>query len=91
MTPPPFPFNSCCCCCCHPSCHTATPCIVLHTALLLLLFPLLPESPRYLMVKGQRDAAEKVLERIAKVNGKLLPAGRLVSYFQLQGNLGAPY
>ena len=43
------------------------------------------------MVKGQRDAAEKVLERIAKVNGKLLPAGRLVSYFQLQGNLGAPY
>ena len=41
------------------------------------------------MVKGQRDAAEKVLERIAKVNGKLLPAGRLVSYFQQASPLGA--
>ena len=30
------------------------------TALLLLLFPLLPESPRYLVAKGQTEAAEKV-------------------------------
>jgi hypothetical protein len=30
------------------------------SALLLLLFPLLPESPRYLIAKGQTDAAEKV-------------------------------
>ena len=33
------------------------------SALLLLLFPLLPESPRYLIAKGQRDAAEKVCVR----------------------------
>ena len=47
-------------------------------ALLLLLFPLVPESPRYLMVKGQRDAAEKILQRISQVNGVPLPAGQLV-------------
>ena len=48
-------------------------------ALLLLLYPLLPESPRYLLVKGQTAAAEAVLQRMAAANGKLLPAGRLVS------------
>ena len=48
-------------------------------ALLLLLFPLLPESPRYLAAKGQSDEAAKILQRISKVNGKALPAGRLVS------------
>jgi MFS family permease len=46
-------------------------------ALLLLLFPLLPESPRFLLVKGRVQESLEVLERIAKTNGKTLPSGTL--------------
>lgn len=31
---------------------------------------LMPESPRWLITRGRIDDAKKVLERIAKVNGK---------------------
>ncbi len=45
--------------------------------LLLLLLPLLPESPRYLQVKGRTHEAEAVLRRIARVCGASMPAGQL--------------
>ncbi|XP_065892911.1 putative transporter svop-1 [Dysidea avara] len=47
--------------------------------LVILVFPLIPESPRYLIFKGQEEKAKKVLSLIAKVNCKQLPDGRLVT------------
>jgi len=38
-----------------------------------------PESPRYLIFKGQEEKAKKVLSLIAKINRKQLPVGRLVT------------
>ncbi|GMH42001.1 hypothetical protein BSKO_09920 [Bryopsis sp. KO-2023] len=46
---------------------------------LLLLFPLLPESPHYLLTKGEVQKAEAVLVKMARVNGTSLPAGRLAA------------
>ena len=37
----------------------------------------LPESPRYLCVKGQTSKAVKVLEYVSKLNNKPLPPGKL--------------
>ncbi|CAI5490554.1 unnamed protein product, partial [Closterium sp. Naga37s-1] len=48
-------------------------------ALLLLLYPFLPESPRFLLLKGNTSAAHIFLEKAARTNGKRLPPGRLVS------------
>eukprot|EP01122_Echinamoeba_exundans_P000008 TRINITY_DN10004_c0_g1_i1.p1 TRINITY_DN10004_c0_g1~~TRINITY_DN10004_c0_g1_i1.p1 ORF type:complete len:536 (+),score=52.26 TRINITY_DN10004_c0_g1_i1:37-1644(+) len=45
--------------------------------LMLLCYPLVPESPRFLMISGRRREAEEVLDRVAKINGKVLPPGRL--------------
>jgi len=47
-------------------------------ALLLLFFPFLPESPRYLLIVGKREEAAELLEKIAKTNKKELPPGKLV-------------
>ena len=47
------------------------------TALLLLLFPLLPESPHWLAVSGDTAAAEATLCRMAHVNGVTMLPGRL--------------
>lgn len=47
------------------------------TLILLILIPFVPESPRYLAVKGRTDEAEAVLKRILKFCGKAPPAGRL--------------
>ncbi|KAL2643699.1 hypothetical protein R1flu_011286 [Riccia fluitans] len=52
---------------------SALPCLGL-----LVFFPLVPESPRYLMVKGDVDGAMKVLRQIAKTNGQSLPEGKLI-------------
>jgi MFS family permease len=47
------------------------------TLILLILVPFVPESPRYLAVKGRTDEAEAVLKRIVKFCGKTMPPGRL--------------
>ncbi len=44
---------------------------------LLLLYPLVPESPHWLAVKGDVAGADAVLRRVAAVNGAQLPPGRL--------------
>lgn len=43
----------------------------------LALLPLVPESPRYLQVKGKTAAAERALGRVLKFCGKQPPPGRL--------------
>ena len=43
----------------------------------LLLLPLVPESPRYLLVKGETDAAERALRRVLRMCRKEMPPGRL--------------
>jgi hypothetical protein len=45
--------------------------------LMLLCYPLVPESPRFLMISGQRTKAMEVLRYIAGVNGTKLPPGTL--------------
>lgn len=47
--------------------------------LMLFLFPLLLESPRYLAQKGKLEAAEAILKKVAKLNNKSLPPGRLAA------------
>lgn len=48
-------------------------------ALVLFIFPLVPESARYYLVKGKTKKAQKVISRIAWMNCKKMPAGKLVS------------
>ncbi|KAL3696732.1 hypothetical protein R1sor_010808 [Riccia sorocarpa] len=45
---------------------------------LIAFFPLIPESPKYLMVKGDVDGAMTVLRQVAKANGQSLPEGKLI-------------
>ena len=45
--------------------------------LLLMLLPFVPESPRFLLVKGRVDAAQQVLHKVLRVCGKELPEGSL--------------
>ncbi|ONK82054.1 uncharacterized protein A4U43_C01F35650 [Asparagus officinalis] len=47
--------------------------------LLLLFYGVAPESPRYLCMKGRTDEAVDILQRVARVNHKPLPYGKLVS------------
>ncbi|WCJ36335.1 Synaptic vesicle 2-related protein [Euphorbia peplus] len=47
--------------------------------LLLIFYPLTPESPRYLCLKSRKDDALRILEKMAKENGNPLPIGVLVS------------
>ncbi|CAL8465087.1 g4622 [Coccomyxa elongata] len=44
---------------------------------LLLLYPLLPESPYWLVAAGRTADAQALLQSIARANGRPLPAGRL--------------
>ena len=61
--------------------------------MLLLLWPALPESPRWLVGKGKIEEAQKLLEAAAKVNGVTLPQGTLSSKFDAvddgHGSVGA--
>lgn len=54
-------------------------------ALSLFLFPLFPESARFYLVKGKHDKAQKVINRIAWMNCKKAPAGRVVSQEEKEG------
>jgi len=47
-------------------------------ALVLILFPFVPESARFHLVKGHNEKAMKVIERVARMNCKKPPSGRLV-------------
>ena len=45
----------------------------------LFLFPFVPESARFYVIKGEEDKARRVIEKIAKYNRKPVPQGCLVS------------
>lgn len=51
----------------------------LPSSLLLLLYRVTPESPRYLCMMGRKSDALAVLEKIARVNGRKLPSGVLIT------------
>jgi MFS family permease len=53
----------------------------------IFLFPLVPESARFYLVKGKVEKAQKVINRIAWVNFKKVPEGRLVSQEEKCGTL----
>ncbi|CAI0380065.1 unnamed protein product [Linum tenue] len=59
---------------------------------LLVFYPLTPESPRYLCLKGRKDDALRVMEKIAKLNKKELPPGVLLSdrEIELQRQISKP-
>ncbi|XP_062201189.1 organic cation/carnitine transporter 7-like isoform X4 [Phragmites australis] len=46
---------------------------------LLLFYAIIPESPRFLCMKGRTTEAMEVLEKMARLNNIQLPSGRLVS------------
>ena len=48
-------------------------------ALVLVLFPFVPESARFYMVNGKYDKAQKVIEKVAMMNFKEMPSGKLIS------------
>ncbi|KAI3510516.1 hypothetical protein L1887_17573 [Cichorium endivia] len=58
----------------------------LPSSLLLVFYRVVPESPRYLCLKGRTSEALRILEKVAKTNGKTLPAGILVSDHEVELN-----
>lgn len=58
--------------------------------LLLVFYTITPESPRYLCLKGKKNDAYKILEKIAELNEKKLPAGSLVSDSEIELQARSP-
>ena len=63
-----------------PGIHsTCAPCtsvdapVFAFAGLLMVLYPLLPETPYWLVLNGDLAAAETVLQRMARINGVPLP------------------
>ncbi|MCD7458834.1 Organic cation/carnitine transporter 7 [Datura stramonium] len=56
----------------------------LPSSLLLLFYGVTLESPRYLCMKGRKTEALVILEKIARMNGRTLPRGILVSDSQIE-------
>ncbi|KAL5718032.1 Organic cation/carnitine transporter 7 [Ranunculus cassubicifolius] len=52
--------------------------------ILLLFYAYVPESPRYLCVKGRTTEALSILEKIARLNQAKLPSGMLVTEHKLE-------
>ncbi|CAN0899937.1 Organic cation/carnitine transporter 7 [Linum grandiflorum] len=59
---------------------------------LLVFYPLTPESPRYLCLKGREDEARRIMEKMAKSNKKQLPPGTLLTdrEIELQRKVSTP-
>ena len=58
-------------------------------AIVLAMFPFVPESARFYLVKGKYGKAEKVIEKVAKMNFKETPSGKLVSQEEKEKGLVA--
>ncbi|XP_076912590.1 organic cation/carnitine transporter 7-like isoform X2 [Bidens hawaiensis] len=58
----------------------------LPSSLLLIFYRVVPESPRYLCLKGRTPEALRILEKVAKINGQTLPPGVLVSDHEIELN-----
>lgn len=58
--------------------------------LLLVFYFAVPESPRYLCLKNEKQAAMEILERIAKINDKELPPGVLCTDVEIEQFSGVP-
>ncbi|KAI3697723.1 hypothetical protein L6452_30820 [Arctium lappa] len=56
----------------------------LPSSLLLMFYRVVPESPRYLCLKGRTSEALRILEKVAKTNGQPLPPGILVSDHEIE-------
>ncbi|XP_010675319.2 organic cation/carnitine transporter 7 [Beta vulgaris subsp. vulgaris] len=52
--------------------------------LLLIFYCVVPESPRYLSLKGEKQGAMRILERISKVNDRELPPGVLCTDIEIE-------
>ncbi|CAI0409966.1 unnamed protein product [Linum tenue] len=51
---------------------------------LLIFYYWTPESPRYLCLKGKKDEALKIMEKVAKCNNKSLPPGVLLTDHEIE-------
>lgn len=56
----------------------------LPSLLLLIVYPMTPESPRYLCLKGKKHEALKILQKIAQLNGRELPPGVPVTDLEIE-------
>lgn len=54
----------------------------------LALYGPTPESPRYLCAKGKMSEAREILEKLAKLNNKTLPSGKLITDHDVETNEG---
>ena len=50
----------------------------------IFMFPFVPESARFYLVKGKNKEAQKVIKKVASYNCKSVPHGRLVSHEEKQ-------